>query len=75
MIISFVPVLQSLPGKVRVGTFCVAPFMDVTMEYYRGRVTSVQNKYDESVRAYREVVEVMLQSALYLSACLCYFVV
>ncbi|KAL4238351.1 ATP-dependent RNA helicase tdrd9 [Mactra antiquata] len=50
--------LKPLPGKARVGTFCVAPFLDETMEYYRGRVSAVQNKFDERIRAYREVVEV-----------------
>ncbi|XP_060606288.1 ATP-dependent RNA helicase TDRD9-like isoform X2 [Ruditapes philippinarum] len=50
--------LRPLSGVARVGVFCVAPYMDETLEYYRARIQSVQNKVDERVRARRECVEV-----------------
>jgi hypothetical protein len=51
-------VFQPLSGVARVGVFCVAPYMDETLEYYRARIQSVQNKVDERVRVRRECVEV-----------------
>ena len=55
---SVICVFQALNQVVRVGLFCVAPFMDETLEYYRAKIHAVERRYDERLRAHRDYVEV-----------------
>lgn len=50
--------LKAITQTVRVGLFCVAPFMDETLEFYRAKINAVDRKYDERLRAWRQYVEV-----------------
>lgn len=50
--------LQPITTTVRVGMFCVAPFMDETLEYYRAKVHASERKWDDRLKAMRNYVEV-----------------
>ena len=52
------PLFQPITSAVRVGMFCVAPFMDETLEYYRAKVHASERKWDDRLKAMRNFVEV-----------------
>ena len=45
--------------------FCVAPFMDETLEYYRAKVHASERKWDDRLKAMRNYVEVGYYYCLY----------